>query len=543
MKQRILGVDVGSYSIKVCELERTFKTIDLIRFYEHPIPTHAAGAGEGATEKVEISSLARLFEEYNLDRDSVYTALPGQLTAFRLIELPFSNFKKVDSTIEFEMEDYLPFPLEESVIDYRILESDKAHSKILVSYAQKGSLIRFLNLFAEAELDPRFVGSEPVEIASLREMGVVLPEGAYAIVDLGHEKTNICLFSGKELKSARTIMIGGRDLTKVVAEVLKVPETEAEKIKREMGQVGEGAQSADPMTRQVSEALKGPLGDLTIQLKQTLLAYQDVSGDVVQAILLTGGTSRLPGIDQYFSKGLRKNISFLDCLDIPMNRLPDSQWCRPIAANALAIAYRGFLGARTKDLQFRRGEFAYRGELKDLIGLVRSVGIQVGLISLFVLATFFVSYASLKGKIRAQEGQLANIASEVLPEVPKKSLTGAKNVSSILTGRINEMSDKKKRLEEELSLSVLEILKEVSTAFPPREEVPVDLDDFTVTGGTIRLNGRTNSFEGVDKIKSALTLSPRFQNVSTDNVRKGLKEEVKFDITLELKREEAADGA
>lgn len=536
MRERILGIDVGSYSIKVAEIERSLRSFELVGFYEQPIPAATEGTGG------ETIALQRLFEEYNLGGESLYTALPGQKTAFRLIDLPFSNFKKIDTTIEFEMENYLPLPLDEVVVDYKILASDKTHSRVMVSYARKGELIKFLNLFAGAELDPRFVGAESVEGANLLSLGVITPEGAFVLMEIGHEKMNLCFFVGGELQAARTIMVGGKDLTRAIAASLKIPETEAERIKLEMGQVGEAAEAADPMTRQVTEAMQVPLGDLLVQIKQTLLAFQEDRGEVIQAILLTGGTSRLAGIDQYFSKNLRKNVGFLDPLDIASNRLSDSQWCRSIAAPALALATRGVIGARSSDLQFRRGEFAYRGEVRDLKSLVREVAVQAGAITAVVLVTFFVSFFGLHAKLSNQEQRLATVASGTLPELPKKSLTNPKNVISILSGRVSEVTEKQRRLSEEVAVSVLGILQEVSAPLPARDSLQIDVDDLTIAAGRIRMSGRTNSFEAVDQIKTALAKSAFFQNVATENVRKGTADQIKFDISLEIKGEEEGRG-
>ncbi|MBI2981743.1 MAG: pilus assembly protein PilM [Deltaproteobacteria bacterium] len=525
--QRVLGVDVGTYSIKVVEIERSFRDFKVVGFYEQRVSS--------STEGGEAQAIQRLFEEYNLSSDFIYSALPGHLTSFRVVDFPFSNFKKIDATIEFEMEEYLPIPIEEAVVDYKILVSDKTHSKVLVSYARKGGLIKFLNRFAAAELDARFVGSELVEMTNLRKLGVSMPEGAYAIVELGHTKTNLCLFFNGELRVTRTIMIGGRDLTHAIAQALKISPPEAEKIKTEMGQVGEVTGVGDPMVRQVAESMKRVLNDLLVQIRQTFATFQEMSGEVVQALLLTGGTSRLGGIEQFFSKSLRKNVSFLDALDLPVNQLNESSWCRPIIAPALALAYRGVIGVGTRDLQFRRGEFAYRGEIRDLTGLVKSVVVQIGIISFIVLGTFLFSYFSLRDRLEDQREKIAALASETLPELAKKSLSQPKNVLSILNGRIGESSEKKRKLQEETALSVLEALKEVSRSLPPRDAIQIDIDQFTYAGGKIRLAGQTNSFEAVDQLKTALTRSPQFQNIATTNVRKGVGDQVKFDLSFDLK--------
>lgn len=530
MPQKILGIDIGSYSIKVAEFERSLRHFSLVGFFEQPIGISEALGPEASTTQ----ALARLFEEYNLAPDQVYTALPGQMSSIRVIDLPFGDFKKVDATIEFEMEGYLPFALDEVLIDYQFLEASKTRSTVLAGYARKSEFVKFMNIFSGADLDPRFVGCEPVEMASVMKLGGIEQEGAYAVVDIGHEKTNVAVFSGSQLQYARTILAGGRDLTQAIADSMNIPPAEAERMKVEMGQVGPEIEGADQTTRALSEAMKGPLQELLLQLKQTFMAFRDRKGEVVQALLLCGGTSRLMGIDQYLSSELRKNVSFLDCLDFPFNQLADSAWCRPVAATAVALAYRGVIGAGMRDIQFRRGEFAYRGEAKNLAGIAKQVVVLLGIASVFAVGSFVFSYATLKRKVSGQMGQIASIAQEAMPDVPKKNLSSPNAILSALTGRISEAEEKKKKVEDEVNLSVLDILKEFSAMLPDRNTLKLDVDDMTIAAKKIRVKGRTDSFPSVSQIKESLSKSKMFKNVTTENVKKGIRDEIRFDLSLEV---------
>jgi len=537
MSQLILGIDVGSYSIKVAEIERTVKEFHLVGFFEQPIVNAEALGREAATSQ----ALARLFEEYNLSAQSVYTALPGQATSHRAIDLPFADFKKVDQTIEFEMENYVPLPLEELLIDYEFLNTSKTGSTVLVSYAKASDFVKFLNMMTGVEIDPRFVGSEPVELANVMKMGVLQPEGAYALVDLGHEKTNILIFLGPKLQFARTIMVGGRDLTKAIADSLNIPVAEAERMKIEMGQIGPDVEGADQTTRDVAKAMQGPLDEILLHLKQTFMAFQEQKQEVVQALILCGGTSRLPGIDQYLSAKLRKNVSFLDCLDFPFNQLSDSNWCRPIAASALALAYRGVLGSGIRDIQFRRGEFAYKGEVKEYVGFIKQAGVMLAVVLAFAIGSFATSYWTLKGRVKNATAQVSTLAAQSLPDLPKKLLSSPKDIVSSLTGKITEAQEKKKKIDEETSLSVLDVLREFSATLPPRETLQLDVDDFTIASRRIRLQGRTTSFEAIDQIKESLIKSKMFKNVATENVKKGPKDEIRFSLSIELAGETAGE--
>lgn len=530
MPQTILGIDIGTYSIKIAEIERSLRKFQLVGFFEQPI----IGVESIGREAATAQALMRLVEEYNLSPDSVFTALPGQYVSHRAIELPFSDFKKVDQTIEFEMENYVPLPLEELLIDYQFLSSSKAGSTVLVSYAKKSDFVKFLNMMTEVDIDPRYVGSEPVEMANLMKLGVLHPEDVYSIVDIGHEKTNILIFSGAQLQFARTIMMGGKDLTESIAKSLSIPLIEAERMKVEIGQVGTDPEGTDETTRNVSEAMKAKLEELLLHLKQTFMAFQEKKGDVIQAIVLCGGTSRLLGIDQYLSSKLRKNVSFLDCLDLPINQLADSQWCRPIAASALSLAYRGVMGTKISDIQFRRGEFAYKGEVKDYIILAKQAGFLLGAVMLFAIGSFGMSYMTLKARAKNHASQISKMAAEILPDAPKKSLSNPSAIVSILSGKITEAQDRQKKIGDELQTSILDILKELSATLPPRDTLQLDVDNFLVASRRIRIQGRTNSFPAVDQLKEALSKSKLFKNVTTDNVKKGSKEEIKFNLSIEL---------
>ncbi len=555
MSERILGIDLGSYSVKIAEIERDFRSFQLVGFYEQPLVSYSSGSMSSAElltkEASWAQALMKLFDEYNLPKNYIYTALPGQFSAIRLMTLPFRDFKKIDQTIEFEMENYIPLPLEEMLLDYQIIPpsvmadgkiSKEEISNILACYARKSELIDFLNIFQGADMDPRFVGCEPIEMANIMKLGILQPEGAYAILDMGHDKTNVLIFQGPHLQYARTIWVGGRHLTLAISESMKIPYNEAEVMKVEMGQVGPEVEGADATTRGVSEAIKTGLEDLLLQLKQTFMAYQERKSEVVQALILCGGTSRLQGIDQYVSTKMRKNVSFLDCLDFPFNRLADSNWCRSIAAPALSQAYRGVLGVTLREIQFRRGEFAYQGEIKEISRFAKESAVWMGVVILVAGISFLTSYVSLKGRVKNQTGQIEAIATQALPDVPKKSLSSPTSVLAMVSGRINEAEEKRKKIEDEIEFSVLNVLREFSTTLPPRESFQVDVDDFSYAAKRVHIQGKTTSFEAVDKIKTALSQAKLFKNVATENVRKGAADEVRFSLSFELQDPNAGEG-
>jgi type IV pilus assembly protein PilM len=461
-------------------------------------------------------------------------ALPGQLVSSRVLTFPFSSKKKIDSTIEFELENYIPFEVADVVADYHVVSATKDSSKVLVLYAPKGSFVKYLTMVQGAGVDPKTVASEGVELINLVNLGMVPPEGVYSIVDIGHKKTTVTICKGKSLAYTRTIMIGGFHITDAISKKLGVPFAEAEKLKIEMGQVAvEQSAGLDDLSKGIFASTGGVIDELVLHLRQTFFAYQDESGESVAGIYLSGGTSRLPGIDRYLSVKLKQNVAFLDCLEFHFSRLEASEVHLQLIPQALALGLRGVAPAGLPEVNFRRGEFVYKGDVKELGGGLRRAAIAACFVILLPIIYFGVRYFSLSSRLSEINKEVSGLVQQAIPDINQKKITTTSGALSAVKARKTEVGDRLAKLSTALGTSSLDVLKEVSVALPPKEEVAVDMESFDLTGGKIKMSGRTTSFEAVDKIKSAVEKSGKFKDISMGNVRKGIKEEIKFDLSME----------
>jgi type IV pilus assembly protein PilM len=139
--------------------------------------------------------------------------------------------RKVDEAIEFEIENHVPFAIDEMVIDYHVSQSTKESSKVLVVYARKGLFVKYLTMLNNINLDPRYICMEGVELANLTVLGMSPPDTSFALVDIGHSKTTVTVCRGKKLIYTRTIGIAGQLFTEAIQQKLNVPADEAERFK------------------------------------------------------------------------------------------------------------------------------------------------------------------------------------------------------------------------------------------------------------------------------------------------------------------------
>lgn len=531
MPQKIIGVDVGSYSVKVAEVERSFKSFAFTNFYERRIQYNELLSPE---ESVAIA-LQGILDDNDLSWDLVCAGMPGQRVSSRLLTFPFGSAKKINQTVTFEMESHIPFDISEVLLDYSVVWSTKDASKVLVAYLRKGEFAKQLSTLQGVGIDPRYFGAEGVELVHLVTLGMVPPEGAYAIIDLGHEKTTVAICQGKQLSYVRAISIAGKAVTEAIAKALEVPYEEAERIKIEMGQVSSGQREAvDEMSTKIGNAIDGVFADLFLHLRQTLFTFSDTEGVPVEGIFICGGTSRMPGLDHALTDTLKQNVAQLNALDFHFCHLLHGEANRHVIPQALALALRGVAAGGPHDINFRQGEFAFTGDVEQLGGSMRRVVIVAGLIVALALGHFTIKYYSLKKRLGKLQSDVASLVTQALPGTPKRALKTTQLALSVIKGKQNEMRERIAKLEEILGLSPLDVLAEISKTLPSREELTLDVNNLSISQSRATFSGATDSFESVDRIKRALEKAPLFRNVTSGNVRKGVKGEIKFDVAMEI---------
>ncbi|HKX13051.1 MAG TPA: pilus assembly protein PilM, partial [bacterium] len=302
MPQTVLGIDLGSYSVKIAQVERGFGEFKLVNFYEVPLVAEEVLSYEQSAS----AALTKFFEENPIIYDACVLAVPGTMAAFRTLTLPFGNVKKIDQTLEFELETVIPLDLEEVLFDYTLLSTSPQESKVLTAYLRESDFKRFLSSIQVSGVDPRYMGVDTIDLSYLALPGFLPPEGLYAILDLGHSKTNLVILEGTKIKGLRCLSWGGHHLTQAIANTLQLPYDKAEAWKHQRAQVAAG--SDDPALQAVYAVVE----DLQQQLKQTLFAFNEAGERPIEALYLSGGSSRLQGLDSFFSTRLNINVSQLD---------------------------------------------------------------------------------------------------------------------------------------------------------------------------------------------------------------------------------------
>ena len=285
------GLDIGSYNLKVVQLAKRGKELQLVSFGSGP-STHKGLASEAEADFNTLAeAIKKLHQEAKMTTKNVTTALPQDQVFTRTVNLPPLSEEELKSAIKWEAEQYVPIPLEEVTLAHQIVGEIKVDNRqktqVLIVAAPIRLIEKTLKVLKAAGLNP--VGLETEIVALARSL--VPADGEIALViDLGAKATDMAVVEKGLVVYSRSIATAGEALTRSIATGLGLDPTQAEAYKKAYG--------ADPqkLEGKVREAIGPILAVMVKEIEKTIAYYHTETQKTVNRIILSGGTAGLPEV-------------------------------------------------------------------------------------------------------------------------------------------------------------------------------------------------------------------------------------------------------
>jgi len=312
----LLGVDLGTAGIKLIELAPDKGRMRLST-YGYAEPKTPLPTGKSAIDDIPktVAVMKRIMKEGNFKATRAVAALPTTKVFHAIISLPVPKDPKADlrPMIEAQAQKLLPLPIDEMVLDSTILDKhllpkeertevveagEGKYMRVLLTGAPKTLIASYVELFKAANIE---LVSLETEIFALTRSLIGKEKSHVLIVDLGAERTNIAIVDQGIPLLTRVIKSGGSNITQALAGSMGLSFEEAEAMKRDLSSASTGTMPAPLL-----EALKPIVHEIRYAIQ--LYGEQAGAGGTVEKILLTGGSSRLPGLSQMLSRELNMNV-------------------------------------------------------------------------------------------------------------------------------------------------------------------------------------------------------------------------------------------
>jgi type IV pilus assembly protein PilM len=347
-KNQLVGIDIGSHSIKVAELEDSKQGMELKNFGMIEIPTEAIV--EGSIKEMEIvsSALKNLLKNLRIKNKNLATSISGYSVIVKKITIPQKGEEDLEKSIQNEAEQYIPFDINDVNLDFQILPpeiKEEAEEKeelmdVLLVAAKKDIVEEYISLFHLSELNPIVLDIDAFALQNAFEISNLEQSGCHALVHIGAQQLTINVVREGVSIFTRDSSYGGAQITGEIQNKFELSYEEAEKIKL-------GATPIDLDQRPIMEDIfSSAVTRWAQEIKRALDFVATTFVDIkVDDILLSGGSSLIPGFSKYLGieTGLPVNtLNPFANLEVK-ERLFDAaylNYCAPIAAISIGLALR-----------------------------------------------------------------------------------------------------------------------------------------------------------------------------------------------------------
>jgi type IV pilus assembly protein PilM len=307
MAANLVGVDIGSMSIRAVELGRAKSGPFVRHFGQAPLPTGAVRGGVINDDKAVTLALKRLWAAIGFRGRQVVLGVTNPQVVVR--EMSVSNLpaRELRKSLPFQVGDQLPLPAERSVLDFYPLENPGRSKTVrgLLIAAPKEAVLEAVRATERARLH---VARVDLASFALLRAASRLDANVEAIVDIGARATTVVVHADGEPLIVRTIPRGGAEITEMVAARLDLGFEDAEALKCQVGLLtGE--------RREAAEVVRDAVAPLISEIRSSF-AYLS-SGERqarVSRLALCGGGALLPGLIDALRRQLGLEVVVADAL-------------------------------------------------------------------------------------------------------------------------------------------------------------------------------------------------------------------------------------
>ena len=497
MSGNILGLDINEDFVSAVQVTSGLKGFQVL--------SRAAVMIDGDNNLDK--ALEEISQNMDMKSDICMASISGGAVLYQNLVMPFKEPKKIKQTLPFEMEDLVPFPIDDIVIDFNIIKVSE-QSEVLAISARKSLISECLERLKKLGVSPYLVDIRPVPIALwLLSQRETPDEGL--LLDIGLNGFTIVLFMERRIALARYVSLDG-----------------GFKSRPNLNGMGEGdapkREEIDSIFQALSVTVNNCLRSFSWRIDRKIEP---------EKIFLTGIGSVHKETEDIISRYIGLPVERINVSKdkrIHMDYGMEALWDPALMDGALSLAVREIKKGHGYNL--RKGEFAIKKGIFKRGKELRRLGIFIMIILLLLLIDLGTGHLLLKREYKAARQRCAELYNRSFPD--------AKNVKEPLL----EMKQKISELEKSAAIlsrdinreqKILDIFNDISRRIAATSDV--DIKSMDISGETVHISGETDSFNTVNSIKSDLEPSSYFSDVKISGKLDKTGKRVEFDLKLQRK--------
>lgn len=339
-----LGVDIGTSSIKIVELEKRGGRFALTNYgvFEMkasgpPVKQEESWQSILKLSDQEISfGIKELIRKAKISSTDIVASIPSFSTFATVIEMPYVSNDDLARALPFEAKKYIPIPLDDVVLDWSIvgvsdgqtMKGDQPSTvEVFLAAVPKDETARYQNIMKSAGFK---ISALELENSALIRALFGNDLSPSVIVNIGGRSTSILIVNRGFERVSHNYEVGGYEITKAISQSLNISLEKAEELKRKFG-----IKKNDDNI--ITESMTALLDMMVFETQKTVSSYEERKKEKIANIVLIGGLTNMPGLVDYFQEKLGRPVK----LGNPFSRLiypPELESITPELSSIFSVA-------------------------------------------------------------------------------------------------------------------------------------------------------------------------------------------------------------
>lgn len=306
----VIGLDIGTSSIKLIEIEESKGGYRLKNFGINPLPKDAIVNGSIVNHDAVVSSIKQILASHKIKTKDVVASISGHPVIIKKITMPLATDEELEDSIKFEAEQYIPFDLEEVNIDFQVLTVDEEKAdqmNVMLVAAKKVMINDYTKILTDAGLTPVILDIDVFALENAFEVNYPLEEDqSAALIDVGASTININVIKGGLSAFTRDVFLGGNQITEDIQKQFGISFDEAETLKTS-GDVNRDDFGGKDIVKQVCE-------NIASEIQKSLDFYSSTTYESVGKIYLSGGCAKIPFMKDIIEEKASVSTEVIDCV-------------------------------------------------------------------------------------------------------------------------------------------------------------------------------------------------------------------------------------
>ncbi len=310
-KKSVAGLDIGSSSIKMVELEGKANSLNLVSLGFENLPSDTIIDGQIMELNVVSDVIQSVCNNHQVTATQVVTGVSGHSVIIKNIVLPHMSREELEESIDWHAEEHIPYDLADVSLDYQVTSETEDSTNVLIAACKRDRIDNIKQAIQLAGKTAVIIDVDTFALQNCYEANYNPTEDdVVTLLNIGASTMNVNIVKGTRSLFTRDITVGGSQFTDVLQRSLGLNFQQAEAVKRGVNDAVEGVEvkSIEPLMNNVTEIV-------AMEIQKTFDFYRATTEDndtVVQKILISGGGSKLAGLSEELSHRLELPVEILN---------------------------------------------------------------------------------------------------------------------------------------------------------------------------------------------------------------------------------------